>query len=143
AAAECALEVQVEPSRLADDACCCRVKLAVVDRRGSIRARLMTQRPNVTGTDAAKVARRTTTKGNIMSTTLPSIDLSRVFGGRQLSHADHLNNGNGGVVQKLPDPRSHAGQLANGNGGIVPKLPDPRSHAGQLARGNGGIVPKL
>jgi len=78
-----------------------------------------------------------------MSTTLPSIDLSRVFGGKQLSHADHLKNGNGGTVQKLPDPRSHAGQLASGNGGIVPKLPDPRSHAGQLARGNGGIVPKL
>jgi len=60
-----------------------------------------------------------------MFTNLSSIDLSLVVGGacrRQLSHADHLRNGNGGTVQKLPDPRSHAGQLARGNGGVVQKL---------------------
>ena len=56
---------------------------------------------------------------------LSSIDLGHVVGGacrRQLSHAAQLRNGNGGIVPKLPDPRSHAGQLARGNGGIVPKL---------------------
>jgi hypothetical protein len=63
-----------------------------------------------------------TTKGITMSQYLSSIDLCHVVGGRQLSHADHLKNGNGGIVPKLPDPRSHAGQLARGNGGIVPKL---------------------
>ena len=39
----------------------------------------------------------------------------------ELSHADQLKNGNGGIVPKLP-PLSHADQLKNGNGGIVPKL---------------------
>jgi hypothetical protein len=42
-------------------------------------------------------------------------------GGAPLSHADHLKNGNGGIVPKLP-PLSHADQLKAGNGGIVPKL---------------------
>ena len=58
-----------------------------------------------------------------MFTKLSSTMLSGVVGGAcPLSHADHLKNGNGGIVPKLPDPRSHAGQLARGNGGIVPKL---------------------
>ena len=58
-----------------------------------------------------------------------------------LSHADQLQNGNGGIAPKRPQ-RSHADELARGNGGIVPRLP-PLSHAGELARGNGGIAPKF
>ena len=59
-----------------------------------------------------------------MTLELTTIDLSTVTGGGcrpQLSHADQLKNGNGGIVPKLPDPRSHAGQLARGNGGVAPK----------------------
>jgi hypothetical protein len=65
--------------------------------------------------------------------------LATVVGGQQLSHADQLARGNGGIVPLLP--LSHADQLARGNGGIVPLL--PLSHAQQLARGNGGVAPKL
>src|SRR6188768_367494 len=99
---------------------------------------------------AAAIAQDITRKDTVMNFQAISLeDLVTATGGCapgtrciDLSHAQQLKNGNGGIVPKLPDPSSHAGQLANGNGGIVPKLP-PLSHADQLNAGNGGIVPKL